>query len=148
MFEQFDKPEKDENIKKTAPAEFDRLKQFMSQIEGKPHHGGFFNWTDPYGGNAVLSLGEVAAQFFDEGKRDVAKKGNYTVRFGRRPLAPQEQSSGEYVYPEVWELTADVLDGGFIWMIDGKRFLPTDLPDAIANKLAEVYDTYQEAVGL
>jgi hypothetical protein len=48
----------------------------------------------------------------------------------------------------VWELTAGVLDGGFIWTIDGKRFLPTDLPNAIANKLAEVYEAYEEAVSL
>jgi hypothetical protein len=149
MFEQFDKTEDAENIKKTASAEYDRLKKFMSQIDGKQYKSDFFNWTDsPSSGNTILLLGEVAAQFIDMGKRDVAKKGIYSVRFGQRPYSAQEQSPGDYVYPEVWEVKADALDRKFVWTIDGKRYLPDDLPNAIANKLAEVYNTFAEAVGL
>jgi hypothetical protein len=151
MFEQFDNQNDDEDIKKTAAAEFERLKQFMTEADGKRYKDQFFNWTDcPQNwGETFLVLGEVAAQFFDDGKRDVAKKGQYRFRFGQRPLTAHEQSSGEYVYPEVWELTADVLEGGtFVWLVDGKRVLPTDLPDAIARHLAEVFDAYEEAVSL
>lgn len=98
MFEQFDEFAKNEEVKKTAAAEFDRLKQFMAGADGKPYKSQFFNWADrpQQWGETFLQLGEVAAQFFDVGKRDVAKKGTYTVRFGQRPLAPYEQSSGEY----------------------------------------------------
>ncbi len=150
MFEQFDEFAKNEEIKKTAAAEFDRLKQFMAKADGKQYKGQFFNWADhpQQWGETFLQLGEVAAQFFDMEKRDVAKKGTYNIRFGQRPLSPHEQSSGEYVSPEIWELTADVLSGEFIWMIDGKRYLSTDLANATANKLAEVFDSYEEAVSL
>lgn len=147
MFEQFDKNEDNESIKKTAGAEFERLKQFMWKIEGKAYKGQFFNWTDPRGGNAVLLLGEVAAQFIDLGKRDVAKKGTYIVRFGQRPYSAQEQSPGELVHPDNWELTPSVVEGQFVWLAEERRYFPEMLAEAIALKLAEVSDAFTEATG-
>jgi len=148
VFDQFDEFAKNEEVKKTAATEFNRLRQFMAKADGKRYNDQFFNWTDrpQQWGETFLQLGEVAAQFFDVGKRDISKKGTYSVRFGQRPLAPHEQFVDEHIYPEVWELTADVHEGEFVWLFDGKRILPIDLPDAIANKLAEVYDSYEEAV--
>jgi hypothetical protein len=141
MFEQFDDNENDERIKKTAGTEFIHLKQLMSQIEGKQYKGEFFNWTESSGSGGILLLGEVAAQL-------IAWRGTYNVRFGQRPYSAHEQSPGALVYPENWELTPDVLEGGFIWMIDGKRYPPETLAESIAAKLAKVYDNFKEGARL
>ncbi len=142
MFEQFDENEKNEKIKQTAGSEFTHLKKTMALIQGKPHNGEFFNWTDRApSGHAVLLLGEVAAQF-------IVRNGAYNVRFGQRPYAAYELSPGELVYPENWELTPDVFEGGFIWTIDGKRYSLESLAEAIAAKLAEFCDDFKEAAKL
>jgi hypothetical protein len=138
MFEQFDKNEKDENIKKTAAAEFDRLKQFMTEADGKQHKGQFFIWTDPKGGEAKLKLGTVAAEFIK--KND----SSYFIRFGGlATFGPADKAE-----PETWLVTADAYDGMFVWDLGGKRQTPEQLAEAIAVRLAEFYDGYEEAVSL
>jgi hypothetical protein len=139
MFEQFDKNEKNENIKKTASAEFENLKQLMTQIEGKKHKGQFFNWTDPKGGEAMLKLGTVAAQFSK--KND----SSYHIRFGGLAAYAQAADPPE---PETWLVTADAHDGTFVWDLGGKRRTSEELAEEIAVRLAAFYDGYEDAVSL
>jgi hypothetical protein len=139
MFEQFDENEKNEVIKKTAGAEFERLKQLMSQIEGKKHKGQFFNWTDPKGGEAKLTIGTVEAQFI---KKDDS---TYYIRFGGLATFA---AAAEQVEPETWLVTPDAYEGIFVWMLGTKRQTPEQLAEAIAVRLAGFYDGYEEAVSL
>jgi hypothetical protein len=135
MFEQFDKNENDESIKKTAGVEFENLKKSMTQAQGKSHKGQFFDWN---AGDAVLTLGTVAAQF-------LMRQGRYFIRFGALPSYAQSVDQPE---PDTWELTPDSQEGKFIWMVGPEPNPPQQLADAIAVRVSQFYDGYEEAAGL
>jgi hypothetical protein len=80
----------------------------------------------------------------DESKRDVARK-SYRVRFGRPPLGPQQVRLDELIEPKDWELNPGTLEGEFIWLVDSKRFLPETLADAIAVKVTQCHQEFDEA---
>jgi hypothetical protein len=153
MFEQLDQFENDGNNRNAAfgdaPAQWELLKHNLSQLPSKRYDGRPFQWTDrPERMESFVRLGEVAAQLFDEGKRDVAKKGRYRIRFGRPPLGPNEVRLDELVEPEEWELMPGTLNDEFIWLRGEYRFLPETLAEAIAIKLTEVYDELKDAARL
>lgn len=140
MFEQFDDFKNNENNRKAAradaPTHFENLKKSMSQIQGKQYKGQFFDWTAPDGGDALLTLGTVAARF-------MRRKDSYYVEFGGLPSYAQ---AADRPQPEKWELTPDSYEGVFVWMTGQKRNLPEQLAEAIAARVAEFYDGYEEAV--
>lgn len=153
MFEQLDNFQNERNNNKAAqedaPAQWELLKHNLSQLPSKRYDDQPFQWADrPERMETLLLLGEVAAQFFDDGKRDVAKKGRYRIRFGRRPLGPHEARLDELVEPEEWELRPGTMNDEFIWLRGEYRFLPETLAEAIAIKLTEVYDEFKEAARL
>jgi len=150
MYEQLDKFENERNNKKAAQEgaaeQWELLKHNLSQLPNKRHDGQPFQWTNSSERMVTfVRLGEVAAQLFDEGRRDVAKKGGYRIRFGRRPLGANEFFSELLVEPEEWELTPGTMDGEFIWLRGQYRFFPEILAEAIALKLTEVYDEFKRA---
>ena len=150
MFEQFDEQAKriedEKDSRKNAPAQWEMLKHFVSQLSSghRAFDGHPFQWIADEGGTAILRLNEVAAQFVDESRRDVSRRG-YRIRFGQRPLGPQEVRLEELVSPEEWELEPGTLEGEFIWLVDGKRFTPETLADAVALKVTECHQEFEES---
>lgn len=141
MFEQFDDLENERNNKKAArddaPTHFENLKKSMAQIQGKKYKDQFFDWTAHDGGDSLLTLGAVAAQF-------MVRKDRYIIEFGGLPSYEQ---AADRPQPERWELTPDSLDGEFIWMVGQQRNPPEHLAERIATRVSEFYDGYEEAVG-
>ncbi len=148
MFEQFDEYTKqiedEKNKWKDAPAQWELLKHFVSQLadgeRGFDDHP--FRWTADENGTAILRLHEVAAQFIDESKRNVARKG-YRIRFGQ-PQTAHGAFSEAPLEPEEWKLEPGTLEGEFIWLIDGKRHLPEQLAQDIAFKVTECHQEFEQ----
>jgi hypothetical protein len=149
MFERFDdfakQYENEKNGRKDAPAQWEFLKHCVSQLSSQ--HNSFdghpFDWNVDDGA-AILCLKEVAAQFIDESKRDFARKG-YRIRFGQRPLGAHEAYSEPLVHSEEWELKPSVLEDEFVWLVDGKRYLPEHLAEAVALMLTSCLEEFEEA---
>jgi hypothetical protein len=142
MFEQFDDLKNNENNRKAAhanaPTQFENLKKSMSQIQGKPYKDQFFDWKAPDGGDALLTLATVAAQF-------MVRKDRYFIEFGGLPSYEQ---AADRPQPERWELTPDSYEGNFVWMTGTKRNLPDQLAEDVAARVAEFYNAYEEVAGL
>ena len=149
MFDQFDdfakQHENEKNSKKDALAQWEFLKHCVSQLSSqhKSFDGHPFAWSVD-DGPAILRLKEVAAQFIEESKRDLARKA-YRIRFGHRPLGAHEAYSELLVHSEEWELEPSVLEDEFMWLVDGKRYLPEHLAEAVALMLTSCYQEFEEA---
>lgn len=132
-----------------AVEEWSRLKERVHELaKGESYDGKPLQWSPypaPYAD--FLHIDKVAVSFHDRGVRGGLPQ-DCIVRFGRRPLPPNEiWSDDEALPPEIWHLNPLGQAGRVAWSIVelNKSFPTSELADEILIQFIEYYKRYSAA---